>query len=240
MPRCQSLRRAAAALACAAALSTGASARGQGAPPAAPPPARAEAKPEPEAPRRPREGVNHGPRAELGLRVLSPDDEARTGAFGAALGVDAIGVVGDTFGLTLGYDASLGFDVDKNFAGDLRVGIGPGLKKDHVLLFAPVLGVGFDALGGGDHDSYKMDLSAYWYIEGRLRLAAPLVGVEGAVSRAARGGFDAEAAADAPYEVRVLVRVFHVLENGFELAVGFTYVDYATAEAHGGLAGFGF
>lgn len=185
-----------------------------------------------------RSGLEHGPRVDLAMGAISPDDPALDTEFMAALSADAVGVAFAPVGLALAYGLTFGFNGDANAYFDGRASVGPGLDIGP-LMFAPMLGVGFDVLGGDDPATYRFDIAPYWYAEGRLRLESSLGGVEQAVSWAARGTFS-NAATDAPNEIRLVSRAFLLMDGYYELSAGFSYTDYDTADAALGLVGFGF
>lgn len=185
-----------------------------------------------------RSHLAHGPRLELALGALSPVDPALGGVFTSALSLEAVGVGFEPIGVAVGYGASFGLNGDANAFFDVHGGLGPGLRIGPLML-APLLGVGVDALGGDDPDAYHFGTAAYWYAEGRLRLEGGVLGVEQAVSRAARGTFS-KAAIDAPTEIRLASRVFVLVDGYYEISAGFAYTDYESAEAMTGLLGFGF
>ena len=202
-------------------------------PPGPPPP------PPPKVHETPSRGPSEeGPRFEVMAAHLQSQYSGAESLM-ATVGLDGSVITGeDHIGFASAYGVSIGGTTTRNIPFDARVAIGFGLRISRFELI-PLAGIGFDTMGAGKDESFKLPLAFYWYVEGRLRvgLFAGLA-IDGIVAHQARGAIGGDADA-VPNENRVtilLTKQFDTLAG----SIGFRMIDYSKATALGGVVGVSF
>lgn len=146
-------------------------------------------------------------------------------SYGGALTLDAQNVLGASrvAGL-LGYYGGVNYADDENIGID--GGFGLGLKLGIVSHFSlrPIVYIGADSRGGGNDDSLTYEVSPYYRLEGRARIAFSSTALDGGIGIVRRGSTDG--AAVMAKETRAFGRLSHAFSRGTDLSIGVDYVSY--------------
>ena len=160
-------------------------------------------------------------------------------SYGGALTLDAQKVLGSArvSGL-LGYYGGASYADDENIGIDGGFGLGLNLGIVSHFSLRPIVYIGADSRGGGNDDSLTYEVSPYYRLEGRARIAFSSTALDGGIGIVRRGSTDG--AAVMAKETRAFGRLSRALSRSTDISIGVDYVSYVDrANAYFFLLGLG-